>query len=48
MAADFRIENTAAHEGETVTMVSVRVGVFGDENFTRAIFDKIEDRLKLM
>ena len=35
-------------EGEKVTMISVRVGVFGDANYTRMIFDRIEDRLKLM
>ena len=35
-------------EGEKVTMVSVRVGIFGDRGLTELIFDKIEARLELM
>ena len=37
-----------SREGETVTIISVRVGVFGAPKLTRLIFDKIEDRLKVM
>ena len=49
VAADGRdIVVILTRESDRITMVSVRVGALGDETLTREIFDKIDDRLKLM
>jgi hypothetical protein len=41
---DIKIE--LERQSSKVTMVSIRVGVWGDETITRQIFQHIEDRLK--
>jgi hypothetical protein len=41
-AEDKKIEVKLTKEGDSLTKVTIRVGVFGDETMSRAILEKIE------
>jgi hypothetical protein len=44
-AADKRIEIRVEEAGEKTSKVKIRVGVFGDESLSMAIFDKVKSNL---
>lgn len=44
-AQDKKVEITLQHAGKKVTNVKIRVGVFGDEQLSIAILDKIKSHL---
>jgi hypothetical protein len=44
-SADKKIEIRLENAGEGLTKVRIRVGVFGDETLSRAVFDKIKASL---
>lgn len=45
-ATDKKVTVKLTYETEKLTHVSIRIGVFGDEALSRAIYDKVKENLK--
>jgi hypothetical protein len=44
-AMDKKVEITVANSGKKLTNIKIRVGVFGDEQLSMSVLDKIKSRL---